>query len=245
VLIVPYLYEQGVSSSDMIPPADAAAYPGPHPESAAAASIPKLKQKAKATLDHDATDDRFSTADRTILEELKASIRAREAQFELKGVGHTVLGGGRCSGKKYHVYPKEIVPYPRSYERDVIDLCVFLLLFLFFFLRVVFPFALQIFIFICSFLTLHWGSIWVLYTGRLLSIRCLYCRRGKTCLRIAHFPVRDSFVCIWLQMPYSTTFWDARTFLFLHLSGLLVYSVAQRAHDRRATTPSTAIHSGR
>ncbi|KAF8177014.1 hypothetical protein BJ912DRAFT_1063707 [Pholiota molesta] len=122
VLIVPYLYEQGVSSSDMIPPADAAAYPGPHPESAAAASIPKLKQKAKATLDHDAADDRFSTADRTILEELKASIRAREAQFKLKGVGHTVLGGGRCSGKKYHVYPKEIVPYPRSYERDVIDL---------------------------------------------------------------------------------------------------------------------------
>lgn len=126
MLIVPLLSEQGVSSSDMIPLADAAAYPGPHPESTAAASTPKLKQKANAKADQDAANDRFSTADRTILEELKASIRAREAQFKLKGVGHTVLGGGRGPGKKYHPYPKEIVPYPRSYEKDVIDLCVFL-----------------------------------------------------------------------------------------------------------------------
>lgn len=129
----------------MIPPADAAAYPGPHPESAAAAaSTPKLKQKAKAKADQDAANDRFSTADRTILEELKASIRAREAQFMLKGVGHTVLGGGRGSGKKYHVYPKEIVPYPRSYERDVIDLCVFILLFFHFFLFFLFPYRLSV-----------------------------------------------------------------------------------------------------
>jgi len=65
---------------------------------------------------------KFSTADRTILEELKANIRAREAQFSIKGVGSTVVGGGRCAGKKYHPYPKREVPYPRSYDREVVDL---------------------------------------------------------------------------------------------------------------------------
>ncbi|KAF9485800.1 hypothetical protein BDN70DRAFT_459133 [Pholiota conissans] len=114
----------GVSSSDMMPPADAAAYPGPHPASTAAATSLKRKGKGRADTVNDDTNDRFSTADRTILEELTASIRAREAQFKLKGVGHTVLGGGRSPGKKYHPYATDEVPYPRAYGKDVIDLDV-------------------------------------------------------------------------------------------------------------------------
>jgi hypothetical protein len=58
---------------------------------------------------------RFSTADRTILEELKRNISARNAQFVVKG---PVVG----EGKKHHPYRKEEVPYPRNYEREVLDL---------------------------------------------------------------------------------------------------------------------------
>lgn len=50
------------------------------------------------------------------------SIRAREGQFALKGIGHLALGGGQCRGKKYHSYPSKEVPYPRSYEKEVVDL---------------------------------------------------------------------------------------------------------------------------
>ncbi|KIM40851.1 hypothetical protein M413DRAFT_154519 [Hebeloma cylindrosporum] len=67
---------------------------------------------------------KFSTVDRTILEQLKANLQAREAQFTLKGVGHTIVGGGRSPGKKHHPYSKEVVPYPRSYGREVVDLDV-------------------------------------------------------------------------------------------------------------------------
>ncbi|TFY52472.1 hypothetical protein EVG20_g10534, partial [Dentipellis fragilis] len=51
----------------------------------------------------------FSTADRAILEELKRGITARELQFVMKG------------GKKHHSYPAKEAPYPRNYERIVID----------------------------------------------------------------------------------------------------------------------------
>ncbi|KDR82916.1 hypothetical protein GALMADRAFT_238570 [Galerina marginata CBS 339.88] len=67
---------------------------------------------------------KFSTADRTILEQLKANLQAREAQFVVKGVGHAVVGGGYSPGKKHHPYRKEEVPYPRSYGREVVDLDV-------------------------------------------------------------------------------------------------------------------------
>lgn len=50
------------------------------------------------------------------------SIRAREAQFVVKGVGNLAVGGGRSPGKKHHSYPANEVPYPRSYEREVVDL---------------------------------------------------------------------------------------------------------------------------
>lgn len=98
------------------------AYPGAHPASTAATTAAAAAAKAKGKSNAGVADDRFSTADRTILEELKAGIRAREAQFVLKGAGETVLGGGRGEGKKHHVHRKEEVPYPRAYGRDVTDL---------------------------------------------------------------------------------------------------------------------------
>ncbi len=78
--------------------------------------------KEKGPTASDLNLSKFSTADRTILEELKANIRAREAQFVIKGIGHATVGGKKCPGKKYHPYPKEDVPYPRSYDREVVDL---------------------------------------------------------------------------------------------------------------------------
>ena len=50
------------------------------------------------------------------------SIRAREAQFVAKGIGNLVVGGGQSPGKKHHSFPAKEVPYPRSYEKEVIDL---------------------------------------------------------------------------------------------------------------------------
>ncbi|PPR04105.1 hypothetical protein CVT24_010678 [Panaeolus cyanescens] len=72
---------------------------------------------------------RFSTADRTILQELKATIQAREAHFVMKGVGAPVVGGGKSKGKKHHCYPVKEAPYPRSYEREVIDLDIWEIMF--------------------------------------------------------------------------------------------------------------------
>ncbi|KAI0923210.1 hypothetical protein AcV7_005787 [Taiwanofungus camphoratus] len=54
----------------------------------------------------------FSTVDRTILEELRRKIQARESQFIVR------------NGKKYHAFPVKEVPYPRSYEKRVVDLDV-------------------------------------------------------------------------------------------------------------------------
>jgi hypothetical protein len=57
-------------------------------------------------------DARFSTPDRAILEELKLGAAARESQFKTKG------------NKKHHAYPAKEAPYPRNYERPVMDQCV-------------------------------------------------------------------------------------------------------------------------
>ena len=56
----------------------------------------------------------FSTADRTIFEELKYSLFARDSQFVMKG------------GKKHHARSAKEVPFPRSYERIVLDQSVLL-----------------------------------------------------------------------------------------------------------------------
>lgn len=61
--------------------------------------------EAEANLD----EARFSTADRTILNELKFKMQAREAQFKVK------------NGKRHHPYSPKEVPYPLHYEQSVID----------------------------------------------------------------------------------------------------------------------------
>ncbi|KAF7346439.1 Methyltransf-25 domain-containing protein [Mycena sanguinolenta] len=80
-------------------------------------------------------DPKFSTADRTILVELKRNISARAAQFVIKGgpagaaAGEGAILGRSAStkraGSKHHAYNRDDVPYPRSYAREVLDLCVF------------------------------------------------------------------------------------------------------------------------
>ncbi|KAK7469316.1 hypothetical protein VKT23_003797 [Stygiomarasmius scandens] len=90
-------------------------------------------------------DLKFSTADRTILEELKRNINARASQFVMKEAGierkpsdsGSPFGEGSSSGRstgtlwgsiagprKHHPYPKDEVPYPKSYEREILDLDV-------------------------------------------------------------------------------------------------------------------------
>ncbi|KAJ3932321.1 MAG: hypothetical protein NXY57DRAFT_894439 [Lentinula lateritia] len=91
-------------------------------------SKPNSNFSSKSSLEHHADHQtannlKFSTADRTILEELKRNISAREAQFIVKGplTNH--------SGRKHHPFNKEDVPYPRSYDREVLDLDVWETLF--------------------------------------------------------------------------------------------------------------------
>ncbi|KAH9851526.1 hypothetical protein C2E23DRAFT_732734 [Lenzites betulinus] len=68
---------------------------------------------ARAMRDESAKNDLpFSTLDRTILAELQQKIRAREGQFVIR------------NGRKYHTFPAEEVPYPRSYDRQVVDMDV-------------------------------------------------------------------------------------------------------------------------
>ncbi|KAF8631703.1 hypothetical protein AX15_002251 [Amanita polypyramis BW_CC] len=71
-----------------------------------------------------APDQRFSAADRKILEELRRNISAREAQFAAKGRSVSFGRNGVVHGKKHHPYPRREVPYPRNYEREVLDLDV-------------------------------------------------------------------------------------------------------------------------
>ncbi|KAJ7695643.1 hypothetical protein B0H17DRAFT_1054971 [Mycena rosella] len=73
-----------------------------------------------------AQDPKFSTADRTILKELKRNISARAAQFVIKGGpaerGRATNGASFTRlGTRHHVYNREEVPYPRSYAREVLD----------------------------------------------------------------------------------------------------------------------------
>ncbi|KAH7878089.1 uncharacterized protein C8R40DRAFT_1168134 [Lentinula edodes] len=104
------------------------------------------KSSLEQHIDHQTANNlKFSTADRTILEELKRNISAREAQFIVKGplannsgsdngyrgggLGHDMGGLGVSGGRKHHPFKKEDVPYPRSYDREVLDLDVWETLF--------------------------------------------------------------------------------------------------------------------
>ncbi|KAF8627448.1 hypothetical protein AX17_006262 [Amanita inopinata Kibby_2008] len=87
-------------------------------------SLKKTPSSSKLDTPPNGADPRFSTADRKILEELKRNITAREAQFIKKGKSAGFGASGVVPGKKHHPYPRHIVPYPRNYEREVLDLDV-------------------------------------------------------------------------------------------------------------------------
>ncbi|KAJ6508674.1 hypothetical protein C8R45DRAFT_1069337 [Mycena sanguinolenta] len=119
------------------PPASAARRPsipersssGPVPTLASIDSMDTITPHNLANLQ----DPKFSTADRTILVELKRNISARAAQFVIKGgpagaaPGERALGRSastKRAGSKHHAYNRDDVPYPRSYAREALDLDV-------------------------------------------------------------------------------------------------------------------------
>ncbi|KAI0632418.1 hypothetical protein C8Q77DRAFT_922881 [Trametes polyzona] len=100
------------------PSGDAAEWELPLPRGS---EFPLQRKKSKSSRydssrtiqDENAQNDLpFSTLDRAILEELRQKIRAREGQFVIR------------SGRKYHAFSAEDVPYPRSYDRQVVDMDV-------------------------------------------------------------------------------------------------------------------------
>ena len=62
--------------------------------------------------ERDAAGLQFSTTDRRILEELRRKMQARDAQFRV------------VHGTRHHPFSPDEVPYPRSYDRRVVDKCV-------------------------------------------------------------------------------------------------------------------------
>ncbi|KAF7422414.1 hypothetical protein PC9H_010570 [Pleurotus ostreatus] len=66
--------------------------------------------------------NKFSTADRTILQELKRNIDAKEAQFLVKFNPRSGSGASGIAGRgRHHPFDKEQVPYPRNYDQEVLD----------------------------------------------------------------------------------------------------------------------------
>ncbi|KAF4577322.1 hypothetical protein EYR40_009319 [Pleurotus pulmonarius] len=65
---------------------------------------------------------KFSTADRTIFQELKRNIDAKEAQFLVKFNPRSGSGVSGIAGRgRHHPFDKEQVPYPRNYDQEVLD----------------------------------------------------------------------------------------------------------------------------
>ncbi|KAG6814225.1 hypothetical protein H0H92_015340 [Tricholoma furcatifolium] len=93
---------------------------------AASSSRPPLSPlQSFSTLDATSHANRnLSTTDRTILKELQRNLEAKDAQFVMKGEGNSLVSPLGRGGKKHHAYSHEVVPYPRSYDREVIDLDV-------------------------------------------------------------------------------------------------------------------------
>ncbi|KZV65309.1 hypothetical protein PENSPDRAFT_737815 [Peniophora sp. CONT] len=79
--------------------------PPPVPTSPVVKGKGKDKEQAVVTV----AGPEFSTADRTILEELRRGLSARSSQFVFK------------HGRRHHAYASTAAPYPRNYERDVVD----------------------------------------------------------------------------------------------------------------------------
>lgn len=80
---------------------------------------PPSKEKQSPTI---------STTDRKILKEPKRNLGPSNAHFVMKGAGVHLTDGTICPGKKHHRDDPK-VPYPRNYEREVIDLDVWETLF--------------------------------------------------------------------------------------------------------------------
>ncbi|THV00856.1 hypothetical protein K435DRAFT_854375 [Dendrothele bispora CBS 962.96] len=116
-----------------------------HPPSSGSLEQTSSLHKSSSRTSDKGKDLKFSTADRTILEELKRNINARAAQFVMKGAGvelrplgfdspfhgdssfgesNGTLWGSIAGPRKHHPYPKDEVPYPKSYEREILDLDV-------------------------------------------------------------------------------------------------------------------------
>ncbi|CAK5284078.1 unnamed protein product [Mycena citricolor] len=129
----PRLLHKTPSAATVRPPVSTSTVSGPESVSHSA-DIPSAEKTptVDSHLDkpHLAEDLKFSTADRTILKELKRNISARAAQFVIKGGLDDRSGyqpGGASfmrMGAKHHAFDHDEVPYPRSYAREVLDLDV-------------------------------------------------------------------------------------------------------------------------
>lgn len=64
----------------------------------------------------------FSTADRTILRQLRFFKDAHDKEFIIKGKGFHQQGGGVTPGKIHHAYQEKDAPYPRCYDSRAQDL---------------------------------------------------------------------------------------------------------------------------
>lgn len=95
--------------------------------SASSSSHSREKGKGKEKAPAPASAPNLNTLDRTILQELKLSLSARDSQFVLKGPSPSCsspFGLGLSGGTRHHPYPAAEVPYPRSYARSAVDLDV-------------------------------------------------------------------------------------------------------------------------
>lgn len=78
---------------------------------------PRSADGIEALSDASSDVERFNTTDRKILQELKLGQSAREAEFVTKGLPAQ-------HPQRHHPHSRTQVPYPRSYEREVLDLDV-------------------------------------------------------------------------------------------------------------------------
>jgi hypothetical protein len=123
----PKVLHKTPSASTVRPPLPPRSSSGPVSTISSVETIAPPADPDQALTQIHAQDPKFSTADRTILKELKRNISARAAQFVIKGgpaeSGRATSGVSFTRlGTKHHAYTREEVPYPRSYAREVLDL---------------------------------------------------------------------------------------------------------------------------
>ncbi|KAK0210837.1 hypothetical protein DFS33DRAFT_1406259, partial [Desarmillaria ectypa] len=105
------------------PPVSTKSAPAVHHASFPFHNLPSGATPSKSRLSD--RKNKFSATDRMTLEELKRTISARDAHFVVKG-GLTQSWGadavGSIGGRRHHPFSRDQVPYPRCYEKDVLDL---------------------------------------------------------------------------------------------------------------------------